>query len=137
MEDFIRFLLYSFSNLSFPHLSPTSDLSSFSLTAIDGQIEGPDYEKGVFKIKIQIPERSGIKVGYRVPEAAPKDTQPVAIQPIVVPALQLDELEEITNNFCTKSLIVVGSYARVYHGVLRSRWDATIKELPGNQKKNF
>ncbi|KAI3714611.1 hypothetical protein L6452_21569 [Arctium lappa] len=45
---------------SFPHLSPTSDLSSFSLTAIDAQIEGPEgtvYEKGVFKIKIQIPER--------------------------------------------------------------------------------
>ncbi|XP_071716941.1 uncharacterized protein [Rutidosis leptorrhynchoides] len=45
---------------SFPHLSPTSDLSSFSLTAIDAQIEGPEgtvYEKGIFKIKIQIPER--------------------------------------------------------------------------------
>ncbi|KAL7600903.1 hypothetical protein Lser_V15G24123 [Lactuca serriola] len=45
---------------SFPHLSPTSDLSSFSLTAIDAQIQGPEdtvYEKGVFKIKIQIPER--------------------------------------------------------------------------------
>ncbi|XP_024980497.1 uncharacterized protein LOC112517332 [Cynara cardunculus var. scolymus] len=45
---------------SFPTLSPTSDLSSFSLTAIDAQIEGPEgtvYEKGVFKIKVQIPER--------------------------------------------------------------------------------
>ncbi|KAL4589650.1 hypothetical protein LXL04_002558 [Taraxacum kok-saghyz] len=45
---------------SFPHLSPTSDLSSFSLAAIDAQIQGPEdtvYEKGVFKIKIQIPER--------------------------------------------------------------------------------
>ncbi|KAI3814557.1 hypothetical protein L1987_14197 [Smallanthus sonchifolius] len=45
---------------SFPHLSPASDLSSFSLAAIDAQIEGPEgtvYEKGVFKIKIQIPER--------------------------------------------------------------------------------
>ncbi|CAI9285930.1 unnamed protein product [Lactuca saligna] len=45
---------------SFPHLSPTSDLSSFSLTSIDAQIQGPEdtvYEKGVFKIKIQIPER--------------------------------------------------------------------------------
>ncbi|KAI3692624.1 hypothetical protein L6452_32444 [Arctium lappa] len=95
--------------------------------AIEG--EGTDYEKGVFKIKIQIPER--------LSEAAPKDTQPVAIQPIAVPALQLDELEEITDNFCTNSLIVVGSYARVYHGVLRRRWDATIKELAGNHKKNF
>ncbi|KAI3524595.1 hypothetical protein L1887_03254 [Cichorium endivia] len=45
---------------SFSHLSPTSDLSSFSLAAIDAQIQGPEgtvYEKGVFKIKIQIPER--------------------------------------------------------------------------------
>ncbi|KAK9060758.1 hypothetical protein SSX86_021464 [Deinandra increscens subsp. villosa] len=45
---------------SFPDLSPTSDLTSFSLAAIDAQIEGPEgtvYEKGVFKIKIQIPER--------------------------------------------------------------------------------
>ncbi|KAL8223376.1 hypothetical protein R6Q57_018851 [Mikania cordata] len=45
---------------SFPHLSPTSDLSFVSLTAIDAQIEGPEgtvYEKGVFKLKIQIPER--------------------------------------------------------------------------------
>ncbi|KAF5776297.1 putative ubiquitin-conjugating enzyme E2, ubiquitin-conjugating enzyme/RWD [Helianthus annuus] len=45
---------------SFPHLSPSSDLQSSSLTAIDAQIEGPEgtvYEKGVFKIKIQIPER--------------------------------------------------------------------------------
>ncbi|KAI3711626.1 hypothetical protein L1987_70165 [Smallanthus sonchifolius] len=45
---------------SFPHLSPTSDLSSFSLAAIDAQIEGPEgtvYETGFFKIKIQIPER--------------------------------------------------------------------------------
>ncbi|KAM0020772.1 putative ubiquitin-conjugating enzyme E2, ubiquitin-conjugating enzyme/RWD [Helianthus debilis subsp. tardiflorus] len=45
---------------SFPHLSPSSDLQSSSLIAIDAQIEGPEgtvYEKGVFKIKIQIPER--------------------------------------------------------------------------------
>ncbi|KAI7725539.1 hypothetical protein M8C21_025522 [Ambrosia artemisiifolia] len=46
---------------SFPHLSPNSSYrSSFSLTSIDAQIEGPEgtvYEKGVFKIKIQIPER--------------------------------------------------------------------------------
>ncbi|KAF4358339.1 hypothetical protein F8388_014609 [Cannabis sativa] len=46
---------------SFPCLSPDSDLSTFSLSVIDAQMIGPDgtvYEKGVFNIKIQIPERS-------------------------------------------------------------------------------
>nr|GFB51453.1 probable ubiquitin-conjugating enzyme E2 37 [Tanacetum cinerariifolium] len=45
---------------SFPHLSPSSDLASFSLTSIHALIQGPEgtvYEKGVFKINIQIPER--------------------------------------------------------------------------------
>lgn len=43
---------------SFPFLSPDSDQSS--LSSIDAQIEGPEgtvYAKGIFKIKIQIPER--------------------------------------------------------------------------------
>ncbi|XVF34825.1 hypothetical protein REPUB_Repub18cG0091700 [Reevesia pubescens] len=43
---------------SFPFLSPHSDLSD--LSSIDAQIEGPEetvYAKGIFKIKIQIPER--------------------------------------------------------------------------------
>ncbi|XP_076941269.1 uncharacterized protein LOC143610764 [Bidens hawaiensis] len=45
---------------SFPRLSSNSDLSSFTLTEIDAEIEGPEgtvYERGVFKIKIRIPER--------------------------------------------------------------------------------
>ncbi|XP_028122079.1 uncharacterized protein LOC114319275 isoform X3 [Camellia sinensis] len=45
---------------SFPLLSPDSDLSSSSLSTIDAEIEGPEgtvYAKGIFKIKIQIPER--------------------------------------------------------------------------------
>ncbi|PSS15601.1 Ubiquitin-conjugating enzyme E2 37 [Actinidia chinensis var. chinensis] len=45
---------------SFPLLSPDSDPSLSSLSIIDAQIEGPEgtvYAKGVFKIKIQIPER--------------------------------------------------------------------------------
>ncbi|KAJ4833431.1 hypothetical protein Tsubulata_034359 [Turnera subulata] len=44
---------------SFPLLSADSDLSS-SLTTIDADIEGPEgtvYDKGVFRVKIQIPER--------------------------------------------------------------------------------
>ncbi|KAA8534986.1 hypothetical protein F0562_029989 [Nyssa sinensis] len=45
---------------SFPALSSDTDLSSSSLSSIDAQIEGPEgtvYAKGIFKIKIQIPER--------------------------------------------------------------------------------
>ncbi|PON94558.1 Ubiquitin-fold modifier-conjugating enzyme [Trema orientale] len=48
---------------SFPRLSPGSDPSSSSsdsLSLIDAQIKGPEgtvYEKGVFNLKIQIPER--------------------------------------------------------------------------------
>ncbi|KAJ9559452.1 hypothetical protein OSB04_014066 [Centaurea solstitialis] len=57
-------------------------------------------------------------------------------QAIVVPALQLDELKEITNNFGTKSLIGEGSYGRVYHGVLRSGPDATIKKLKSSKQPN-
>ncbi|KAK3034352.1 hypothetical protein RJ639_032250 [Escallonia herrerae] len=46
--------------VSLPLLSADSDLSSFSLSHIDAQIKGPEetaYEAGIFKIKIQIPER--------------------------------------------------------------------------------
>ncbi|XP_052210538.1 uncharacterized protein LOC127813555 [Diospyros lotus] len=46
---------------SFPLLSADSDLcSAVSFSAIDAQIEGPEgtvYAKGIFKIKIRIPER--------------------------------------------------------------------------------
>ncbi|KAM7488380.1 hypothetical protein LguiB_025864 [Lonicera macranthoides] len=45
---------------TFPHLSSDSDLSSFSLSTILAHIEGPEgtvYANGIFKIKIQIPER--------------------------------------------------------------------------------
>lgn len=77
---------------------------------------------------------SGNNAGYRATEAAPKDTQAVAIQPIAVPALQVDELKEITDNFGTKSLIGEGSYGRVYHGVLRSGQAAAIKKLDSSKQ---
>ncbi|PWA34694.1 pto-interacting protein 1 [Artemisia annua] len=77
---------------------------------------------------------AGNNAGYRATEAAPKDTQAVAIQPIAVPALQVDELKEITDNFGTKSLIGEGSYGRVYHGVLRSGQAAAIKKLDSSKQ---
>lgn len=77
---------------------------------------------------------SGHNAGYRTTEAAPKDTQAVTVQPIAVPALQVDELKEITDNFGTKSLIGEGSYGRVYHGVLRSGQAAAIKKLDSSKQ---
>ncbi|KAI3720459.1 hypothetical protein L6452_21377 [Arctium lappa] len=63
------------------------------------------YDNGPFMSN----NAAGHNAGYRATEAAPKDTQAVAIQPIVVLALQVDELKEITDNFGTKSLIGEGS----------------------------
>ncbi|KAD4385159.1 hypothetical protein R6Q59_010690 [Mikania micrantha] len=77
---------------------------------------------------------AGHNAGYRATEAAPKDTQAVAFQPIAVPTLQVDELKEITDNFGTKSLIGEGSYGRVYHGVLRSGQAAAIKKLDSSKQ---
>nr|KAJ0225525.1 hypothetical protein LSAT_V11C100016730 [Lactuca sativa] len=77
---------------------------------------------------------AGNNGGYRTTEAAPKDTQAVAIQPIAVPTVQVDELKEITDNFGTKSLIGEGSYGRVYHGVLRSGQAAAIKKLDSSKQ---
>ncbi|KAI7754394.1 hypothetical protein M8C21_012561, partial [Ambrosia artemisiifolia] len=72
--------------------------------------------------------------GYHATEAAPKDTPVVAIQPIVVPSLEVDELKEITENFGTNSLIGEGSYGKVYHGVLRSGQAAAIKKLDSSKQ---
>ncbi|KAJ9546359.1 hypothetical protein OSB04_018902 [Centaurea solstitialis] len=88
------------------------------------------YDNGPFMAN----NAAGHNAGYRATEAAPKDTQAVAIQPIAVPALQVDELKEITDNFGTKSLIGEGSYGRVYHGVLRSGQAAAIKKLDSSKQ---
>ncbi|OMO58031.1 Ubiquitin-conjugating enzyme, E2 [Corchorus olitorius] len=56
---------------SFPFLSPNSDLSD--LSSIEAQIEGPEgtvYAKGIFKIKIQIPERLIIRVWFSSKQGA-------------------------------------------------------------------
>lgn len=80
---------------------------------------------------------TGISGGYSANEAAPTDTQTVTIQPIAVPAIPLDELKDIADNFGAKALIGEGSYGRVYRGVLASGQDAAIKKLDtSNQHEN-
>uniref|UniRef100_A0A7N0TR53 non-specific serine/threonine protein kinase n=1 Tax=Kalanchoe fedtschenkoi TaxID=63787 RepID=A0A7N0TR53_KALFE len=74
-------------------------------------------------------------VGGHLPkEATPKDTPAVKIQPISVPAISIDELQEITDNFGTRALIGEGSYGRVYHGVLKSGQAAALKKLDSSKQ---
>uniref|UniRef100_A0A2N9EIX5 non-specific serine/threonine protein kinase n=1 Tax=Fagus sylvatica TaxID=28930 RepID=A0A2N9EIX5_FAGSY len=77
---------------------------------------------------------AGNNGGYSAKEAAPKDTQTVTMQPIAVPAIPVDELKDITDNFGTKALIGEGSYGRVYHGVLNGGQTAAIKKLDSSKQ---
>ncbi|KAL0341625.1 UNVERIFIED_CONTAM: Pto-interacting protein 1 [Sesamum calycinum] len=54
--------------------------------------------------------------------------------PVAVPAIPLDELKDITDNFGLKCSLGEGMYGSVYHGVLKSGQAAAIKKLDsGNQ----
>ncbi|KAF3790000.1 Pto-interacting protein 1 [Nymphaea thermarum] len=77
---------------------------------------------------------AGNEGAYRPTEAAPKGAQTVKVQPILIPALSVDELKEITDNFGAKSLIGEGSYGRVYFGVLKSGQAAAIKKLDASKQ---
>lgn len=68
-------------------------------------------------------------------ETAQKGAQTVKVQqPIEVAAIPSTELIEATNDFGTNSLIGEGSYARVYHGVLKNDQRAAIKKLDSNKQ---
>ena len=56
------------------------------------------------------------------------------VQPIAVPAIPVDELKEVTDNFGTNSLIGEGSYGRVYYGILKSGQAAAIKKLDASKQ---
>lgn len=49
--------------------------------------------------------------------------------PIELPALSLDELNRLTDNFGTKSLIGEGSYGRVYYATMSDGQPTAIKKL--------
>ncbi|KAK1281399.1 Pto-interacting protein 1 [Acorus gramineus] len=72
--------------------------------------------------------------GYRATDPAPKGAPPVKVLPPAVPAIPVDELKEITDNFGTKALIGEGSYGRVYYGVLKSGRAAAIKKLDASKQ---
>lgn len=67
-------------------------------------------------------------------QAAPRDTQVIAMQPIAVPPISMDDLKDATDNFGTKSLIGEGSYGRVYYGVLKNGQAAAIKKLDSSKQ---
>ncbi|KAK4586336.1 hypothetical protein RGQ29_023480 [Quercus rubra] len=77
---------------------------------------------------------AGNNGGYAAKEAVPKDKQTVTMQPIAVPAIPVEELKDITDNFGTKALIGEGSYGRVYHGVLNGGQTAAIKKLDSSKQ---
>lgn len=77
---------------------------------------------------------SGNHTAYPTKEDKPKDTQTVNFQPPAVPAITVDELKEITENFGTKALIGEGSYGRVYYGTLRSGQAAALKKLDSSKQ---
>ncbi|GMH08721.1 hypothetical protein Nepgr_010561 [Nepenthes gracilis] len=77
---------------------------------------------------------AGNNAGYQAAEDASKDTQKIIFQPPAVPAISVDELKEITDNFGTNALIGEGSYGRVYHGVLKSGQAAAIKKLDSSKQ---
>ncbi|KAL1111682.1 hypothetical protein V6Z11_D02G076600 [Gossypium hirsutum] len=72
--------------------------------------------------------------GYQAREAVTRDPRPVTIQPIAIPAITVDELKEMTDNFGMKSLIGEGSYGRVYYGILKSGKAAAIKKLDSSKQ---
>ncbi|CAI0470069.1 unnamed protein product [Linum tenue] len=72
--------------------------------------------------------------GHHPSESAPKGAQVIKIQPIEVPALALDELKEVSENFGTNCLIGEGSYGRVYYGILKNGQAAAIKKLDASKQ---
>ncbi|KAJ8899987.1 hypothetical protein K2173_024098 [Erythroxylum novogranatense] len=58
-----------------------------------------------------------------------KSGAPQKVLPIEIPSISLDELNRLTNNFGTKSLIGEGSYGRVFSATLSNGVPAAIKKL--------
>ncbi|XP_074581884.1 putative protein kinase At2g41970 isoform X1 [Curcuma longa] len=64
----------------------------------------------------------------RGPGAA-RSGAPAKVLPIEIPAIQLDELNRLTDNFGQKALVGEGSYGQVYHATLSTGEPVAIKKL--------
>ncbi|KAF8042939.1 hypothetical protein BT93_A1312 [Corymbia citriodora subsp. variegata] len=91
-------------------------MSCFSCCEDDDIHKAPD-SGGMYPMK----SSAGNDGAYHASESAPKGAQAVKVQPIEVPAILVDELKEITDNF-------------VYYGVLKSGQDAAIKKLDASKQ---
>ncbi|KAG0471950.1 hypothetical protein HPP92_016496 [Vanilla planifolia] len=53
-------------------------------------------------------------------DPAPRSAQSVRVQPIEVPVIPVDEINEMTYNFGSKALMGEGAFGKVYYGVLKT-----------------
>lgn len=80
------------------------------------------YNKSLYSIHLGHPK------GSKVSAPAKAEAQKAA-PTIEVPALSLDELKEMTDNFGSKALIGEGSYGRVYYANLNNGKNVAVKKL--------
>ncbi|KAK2990834.1 hypothetical protein RJ640_025891, partial [Escallonia rubra] len=93
------------------------------------------FSFGSFKnFRLLISSNVGKNGGYHATEDATERTQTVNILPIAVPAIQVDELKEITDSFGKKALIGEGSCGIVYYGILKSGQAAAIKKFDSSEQ---
>ncbi|CAH9069536.1 unnamed protein product [Cuscuta epithymum] len=71
---------------------------------------------------------------YHNKEAPAGRVEAVKPKLIAVPAIPIDELREITDNFGNATLIGEGSYGRVYYGDLKTGRAAAIKNLDSSKQ---
>lgn len=79
-------------------------------------------------------QASGNDGAIRASDPAPKSAQSVKVQPIEVPAISVEEIKSLTDNFGSNSLIGEGSYGRVYYGVLENEKGAALKKLDASKQ---
>ncbi|KAL0903220.1 hypothetical protein M5K25_027580 [Dendrobium thyrsiflorum] len=78
-------------------------------------------------------QSSGNDGAFHASNPAPKGAS-IKVQPIEVPAIPVEEIKALTNNFGSNSLIGEGSYGRVYYGVLENEKAAALKKLDASKQ---
>lgn len=134
---------YSFSSL---HSSPSSSILSFSSplspemfsccagTEEDYNDPTPKNQYGNNGLNDRSNRPGGGQEAFNRPSMS-RSNAPPKILPIEIPAMSLEEVCKMTNNFNTKSLIGEGSYAHVFHGTLSSGEQVAIKKMDLNVSK--